>query len=1318
MKAIPLKTSIMISKKTPISQLNIFKMLFKFSFKSFKKQLLFLSTIVIFSANSFGQTVLFSEDFNGSLPAEWTNTVIDGPTGYPGWEWTDVGGDWGGQLNSTTAANGYMILNSDANGVSINDPEDAELISPAIDCSNVDLVELSLEHWARSWEDMNISIIISTDDFSTETVIYNWSSTVDQTNGSNPVESNFDISAYAAGASELKIKFKFQGDWEYWWLIDDIEVIGKNLIWQEDFTYADNTNTGTGTPGITSWTADGGERGVTVMSNQLRGLNTRNPNPDQTIWTIDSDDLIEIGGFTDVMVTMDLDNDGNLDNPDYIQIQYNLDETGWVDFPTNGYLNGNFATTTASVTGLNGNTLQLQVIMYCNVDNEIYYVDNIQVTGTPTYSGSGNIYYSYQTGNWDVATTWTHDPGGTTQTAVDIPHSGDIVVILNGRTVTLDDDLDTAAIDLTIREGGVLNQSTFEFTAGMAALRGSGTHKLASINYPAIPLNAFATTDGGTTEYNNASDFTLPLAQTEYYNLRINASGTTASQLSDITLNGDLHIKQGTFQINDNTANRRQLTISGDVLVDNGASITIGTGDTDGSDVSGGTAPFTDYYDKNSHRIVVYGDFTNNGTVKFTNQNYPEFDAFPTNGMATVYFMGASNNTLTCNGTTDFYNLVLDKGIDQTFKLTVYSTAYENFRLFGRNDLDGENNVDNPDLRKALWIRTGTLELTGITIIPSLTEAATSGGAPNGDFYLPVNGALKLNGSQVVVYNTADDYQEVNLAYNVAASSNADLGILTSGGNQSLSIYGKLQIENGYFSTKESGGIITWDKSSGELIINGGIIDAKQYRSSGTEGGLASFSQSGGTFILRGRFQRTPATYASITNLKDFSTTTLNTTRETGGLDGNFGTFNINEAENVFAMSGGTIRIYDVCGTGQNEAFQILSDAANNNVTGGTIEIAPTTGSGTDATVFHIETTADIGNLTINRASSTATVDILNNNLTILNDFTITSGDFDANDLNVAIGGDFKMESGTTYTPGTNTTSFNGSQNQLLTVNTASAPSFNNLTLNNSSGNSLTLNGTQTEINIEGTLTILKGELADNEKTINASGTIYNSATHSGDGKIVLNGTTAQTINGDGNGIFGNIELNNTSAETAPVTLGANATINGELTFSQDKLFDISTYKLRFGEDASVTNAGANRFIQTAGNAGDGGVEKTYAATATSFTFPVGSISTNHVAAEYTPAEISFGTNPTTFGSINVIPVGYEHPNTTTNGRSLTYFWRVKSSDFDMGPATVSHSYTYSENDVVTGADITEAGYLAASYSNTTYTWTKYNTTDITKQPI
>ncbi|MCB2194937.1 MAG: hypothetical protein KQH79_03710 [Bacteroidetes bacterium] len=949
-----------------------------------------------------------------------------------------------------------------------------------------------------------------------------------------------------------------------------------------------------------------------------------------------------------------------------------------------------------------------------------------------------DIYYSYQTGNWNQSSTWTHDPGGTTQTATDIPNSGDKVVILNGRTVSLAADVDSTNLDVTIREGGFINQSTFQFSAGLSALRGAGTFKLASVNYPTVTTNDFVNTDGGTTEYNNAADFTLPASQSNYYHLRINAPGVVATQLSDITLNGDLHIKQGTYRINDNTAARRKLTIQGDVLVDNGASLTVGTGvtntTTDPLGIIGGTAPFIDYYDTQSHRVVLKGDFTNNGNVRFTNLNYPVFNSFPpttvgaTTGFATVYFMGATNNTLTCNGTTDFYNLVLDKGIDQTYKLTVYSTDYQNFRLFGANTAGGDGGGANPNLKKALWLRTGSLVLKGLTIIPSLSEGTCEEDGtpypvanPNSDFYIPSNAALILDGSEVIVLSTADDYREINLGYGVSGGSGTVNGV-GRGGCSSFSILGKLQINNGYFSTRESGGFITWDDASGQFEINGGIVDAKQYRSAGSSGGLASFIQTGGTFLLRGQFQRTPTAYASINDLKDFSTNTLNTTRSSSGLNGALGTFNINEAANVFSMSGGTISIYDVCGTaaGQNGAFEVFSDVANNSVTGGTVEIIPTAGaSGTDATQYIIETTAELGNLTINRTSGTATVDINTYDITILEDLTITSGELDANDLDVSIGGDFIIENGTSYTPGANWTIFNGSGAQSFEMNTGAALNINKFKVDKPSSTVLTLAGTQNTLNVADSMMIITGTLADGGKTVNLAGSIatsylYNSGVHTGSGSIVLNDDDPQIITGDGNGIFENIELNNTDGSTAPVSLGANTAINGVLTFSQDNLFDISTYKLNLGEDAAIINAGTNRFIQSAGNAGDGGLTKTYSASSNTFTFPIGAPSSSHVAAEYTPATLSFSSAPTVYGSITVVPVGYEHPNTTNKNRSLTYFWRTKSEGFTLGSAVINHAYTYSDNDVIdNGTTITEDEYVAATYDNASYTWTKYNVTDV-----
>ncbi|RLD62156.1 MAG: hypothetical protein DRJ01_06630, partial [Bacteroidetes bacterium] len=935
-------------------------------------------------------------------------------------------------------------------------------------------------------------------------------------------------------------------------------------------------------------------------------------------------------------------------------------------------------------------------------------------------------YYSYQSGNWNNSNTWTHDPGGTTQTATDFPNSGDAVVILNGRTVSLSEDEDTTNLEINIKNGGILNLSTYKFSNVIKSLDGEGTLRLASTNFPSVTTNNFISSDGGTTEYNNTTDFTLP-SQSTYNNLKINASGVVATQLNDITLNGDLIVENGTYRINNNTSTAKlNLTINGDVTVNSGASITVGQGSTNSSTTStgitGGTPPFIDYY-TNFHTVILKGNFTNNGTVRFTNLAYPVFNAFPptgsgaTSGAASVYFMGATDNTLTCNGKTDFYNIIVDKGVDQTFKLNIYSSAYNNFRLFGANNSSGDiTNAtnENPNIKKALWIRTGSLVLKGLTIIPSLSEGnGSSSATPNSDFYIPVNGALVLDGDNVVVLSTADTYEEVNVAYGVSGGTGSVNGVNKGIYASSFSIYGKLQIDKGYFSTRESGGFITWDKASGQLVINGGVVDAKQFRAAGTSG-LASYNQTGGEFILRGRFQRTPSQYV---NVSDLVNAPINTTRSATGLDGTKGTFNINNAENVFAMSGGKISIYDACGTG-GKVFDILSSSSNNNVTGGTLEIIPTDGSGTDPTNLIITSNASLGNLLINRQNGASNVQLNTYNLNVLNDFTIQSGYFDANNLNVSVGGDFSIASGTTYNEGTNWTIFNGSGNQTFTVDLTSALSLNKFKLDKSASDTLKFAGSQKTINIADSAMIINGTLDDNGNTINIAKSIYNSGVHTGSGKIVLNSDANQNIDGDGTGVFQNIELNKPLSGTCEAVLNNNITINGVLTFSGAatgyKLFNIKKYNLNIGVNASISGTDANKFIKTNGEVGNGGITKTYSSTSNSFVFPVGAASDGHATAEYTPATISFTSDPSTYGSVTVNPVGMEHPVTTAKNRSLTYYWRVKSSGFSgIVSGSVSHSYAYSQNDVVTSGDVTEAGYVGAFYNPTTYSWTKGTTANV-----
>ena len=161
-------------------------------------------------------------------------------------------------------------------------------------------------------------------------------------------------------------------------------------------------------------------------------------------------------------------------------------------------------------------------------------------------------------------------------------------------------------------------------------------------------------------------------------------------------------------------------------------------------------------------------------------------------------------------------------------------------------------------------------------------------------------------------------------------------------------------------------------------------------------------------------------------------------------------------------------------------------------------------------------------------------------------------------------------------------------------------------------------------------------------------------------------------------------------------------TINGVLTFSRDKLFNIGIYNLKLNSSASILNGGALRYVQTSGNSGDGGLTKVYSAT-TAFLFPVGAPTITPVrAVKYTPATIGFSSAPATYGSITVIPVGYEHPATTVNGQSLTYFWSIKSSGFTGIPAnSVTHTFVYDQTDVVG----TEANYIPTVYNRTAYTW-------------
>jgi len=656
-----------------------------------------------------------------------------------------------------------------------------------------------------------------------------------------------------------------------------------------------------------------------------------------------------------------------------------------------------------------------------------------------------------------------------------------------------------------------------------------------------------------------------------------------------------------------------------------------------------------------THSITCAGNFTNNGTVDL--QNNADYSATVTN-TSTITFNGSADKVLTLNTSTiSFGGFTLDKGTDQTFILSVVCT------VAGTTPFDGRigNNM--------IVLTNGTLRLGENITVPQL--------------------------------NTAGNNYDVSTGQNNNAGLWIDGAIVTQGGS-ALVVYGKFRISSGsYVINNGQACIVTRDQ--GELLFEGGTTTMVTLRPSVNALSTGSYTQTGGTVTITG----------AVTNTS-------------------FPVFSWPFTTASFNMSGGTINVSlpTNSGTAVNGGILIASSAYS--VTGGTWNI----NIPASAINFNINSSvpfwdmnvykagAGAGALTIgdqqmNHTSLGSPVTYTAKPLVVLNDFTLINGASsptinsslnNTTDQNVTVGGNFNIQTGCTYTPGNNTTTFNGTGAQTFTNSGTITTGLYNCTVNKSAG-TLTLAGTVGTLTVLNDLSISAGTLADGGKTIDVKRNVLNAGTHSGAGNITLSSTTlAQTITST-SGVFGNLILNNTFNTTGStmVSLIGNTSVTGDLTLNQNNIFDISSYNLALGGTSSILGAvGTTRFIKTTGLATDAGLTKTYSATSLAFTFPVGTTATPN----YTPATITLGgTNPTVFGSITVRPINSEHPLTTNSGLAIPYYWKVSSSGFTLaGGTTVTHAYTYLDPTHIVA---TEGHYEPARYTSVNSLWTTGPSSDV-----
>jgi hypothetical protein len=166
------------------------------------------------------QTVLFSEDFSTATlpttpPAGWANNTIAGAS-YDVWRFNNPGS----RTAIAPISAPFGIFDSDMYS---NDAatENVALVSDTFSTLGYSIVKISWDQYYRHLTPSSGNVEIWNG--SAWINVYSVSTTT-----TNPNHQSIDISSVAANMSGVKVRFRYVGDWSWWWIIDNISVTGNN----------------------------------------------------------------------------------------------------------------------------------------------------------------------------------------------------------------------------------------------------------------------------------------------------------------------------------------------------------------------------------------------------------------------------------------------------------------------------------------------------------------------------------------------------------------------------------------------------------------------------------------------------------------------------------------------------------------------------------------------------------------------------------------------------------------------------------------------------------------------------------------------------------------------------------------------------------------------------------------------------------------------------------------------------------------------------------------------------------------------------------
>ena len=489
------------------------------------------------------------------------------------------------------------------------------------------------------------------------------------------------------------------------------------------------------------------------------------------------------------------------------------------------------------------------------------------------------------------------------------------------------------------------------------------------------------------------------------------------------------------------------------------------------------------------------------------------------------------------------------------------------------------------------------------------TAAMTFAGPVTATTTLTINKSL---GIVVTMNGTTTIPTNLTVTQGVLANG----GAMTVSGNATVSTNGVLRSDAGTMVVNGAAGVAV---NAGRMQIDAGAVtvgDAVNESIILSNAATSRLIVNGGTLSVAGRIAN-----ASLTGLGNV---TFTAGTVTVGTIGN----NVNNALNApfligsgmtFVWSGGTLVIQSANAQATAREYDVRSTVVNSTITGGTLQLA--NGSSAAAQVFQITSVPPVWNLTTNGANSPNATLIAA--LTVNGNVTLGAGStLSAASLAIAVKGNW-TNNGATYTPGTQAVTFSGTSAQ--TIDGSSATTFNSVTINNSTG--VSLSGVNASLNATGVLTLTSGVVTTGSQQLIVLNT--------GAAAAVSGGSTTAHVQGNLTRALATAAANyafpvGAGGTYTPVTLNfGTITTPGNVTVSST-----SGEHPQIGASALDGNASVNRY----------------------WTLAVTTLVASNGTATYTflPADIDGGGSPSTFQTGTYTSSTWTYPTTGTITTGVT----------------------------------------------------------------